>query len=88
VRHASNDRALSFEAVEEEDMSNRKPTVDGLDDIDDEDGVAEEEMSEENDLTLSVETAEEAIMGSDAKVDASLDPDELADEELVDEEEA
>jgi hypothetical protein len=74
--------------VEEVDMSNRRQTVDGLDDIDDEDGVAEEEMSEENDLTLNVETAEEAIMGSDARVEGSLDPDELADEDLADEEEA
>jgi hypothetical protein len=33
--------------LEEVSMSSRKPTVDGLDDIDDEDGVAEEEISEE-----------------------------------------
>lgn len=46
-------------------MSGRKPTVDGLDDIDDEDGVLEEEISEENDLTLRVETADEVIMGTE-----------------------
>ncbi len=47
-------------------MSSRKPTVDGLDDIDDEDGVVEEEMSEETDLTLEVESAEEAILGGES----------------------
>lgn len=46
-------------------MSGRKPTIDGLDDIDDEDGVVEEEISEENDLTLRVETADEVIMGTE-----------------------
>lgn len=55
-------------------MSNRKQTVDGLDDIDDEDGAVEEEVSEENDLTLRVETAEEAILG------AELDEEEIVEE--------
>ena len=59
-------------------MSSRKQTVDGLDDIDDEDGVVEEEACEENDLTLIVETAEEVIMGN---------LDELDEEEIVEEEE-
>jgi hypothetical protein len=68
-------------------MSNRKQTVDGLDDIDDEDGVLEEESSAENDLTLVVESAEEAIEGSDPRMEGPLNPDELDDEELVDEEE-
>jgi hypothetical protein len=36
-------------------MSPRKPTIDGLDDIDDEDGVAEEEAAEDTDLTLHEE---------------------------------
>ena len=46
-------------------MSSRKPTVDGLDDIDDEDGVVEEELSEETDLTLEVQSADDAILGVD-----------------------
>ena len=46
-------------------MSSRKPTVDGLDDIADEDGVVEDEISEETDLTLEVESADEAILGAD-----------------------
>jgi hypothetical protein len=46
-------------------MSSRKPTVDGLDDIDDEDGVVEEESSEETDLTLKVQSADDAILGAD-----------------------
>jgi hypothetical protein len=68
-------------------MSSRKPTVDDLDDIDDEDGVAEEEISEETDLTLIVETADEVIMGSDPRLEGPIDPDELDEEELVGEEE-
>jgi hypothetical protein len=68
-------------------MSSRKPTVDGLDDIDDEDGAVEEEISEENDLTLIVETAEEVIMGSDPRLEGPINPDELDEEEIVEEEE-
>ena len=33
-------------------MSPRKPTVDGLDDTDDEDGLLDEERAEDTDLTL------------------------------------
>ena len=40
-------------------MSPRKPTIDGLDDVDDEDGVAEDEAAEESDLTLHEEDADE-----------------------------
>ena len=68
-------------------MSSRKQTVDGLDDIDDEDGVVEEEISEESDLTLIVETAEEVIMGSDPQLEGPINPDELDEEQIVDEEE-
>jgi hypothetical protein len=68
-------------------MSSRKQTVDGLDDIDDEDGVVEEEISEENDLTLIVETAEEAIMGTDPGLEGPINPDELDEQEIVVEEE-
>jgi hypothetical protein len=72
---------------EEVEMSSRKPTVDGLDDTDDEDGVVEEEISEENDLSLVVETADEVIMGSDPRLDGPINPDELDEEEIVEEEE-
>jgi hypothetical protein len=68
-------------------MSSRRQTVDGLDDIDDEDGIVEEEISEENDLTLIVETAEEVIMGSDPRLEGPINPDELDEEEIVQEEE-
>ena len=68
-------------------MSGRKQTVDGLDDIDDEDGVLEEEISEENDLTLTVETAEEVIMGSDPRLEGPINPDQLDEGEIVEEEE-
>jgi hypothetical protein len=50
-------------------MSSRKQTIDGLDDVDDEDGAVEEEISQETDLTLSVETADQAIMGRDEPED-------------------
>lgn len=72
---------------EEDDMSSRKQTVDGLDDIDDEDGVAEDELSEESDLTLIVETADEAIMGSDPRLEGPINPDELDEEGVVSEQE-
>jgi hypothetical protein len=68
-------------------MSSRKQTVDGLDDIDDEDGVVEEEISQENDLTLVVETAEEVILGSDPQLEGPINPDELDEEGIVEEEE-
>ena len=71
----------------EDDMSSRRQTVDGLDDVDDEDGIVEEEISEENDLTLVVETAEEVIMGSDPRLEGPINPDELDEEEIVQEEE-
>jgi hypothetical protein len=58
----------------------RKRTVDDLDDIDDEDGILEEEVTQEYDLTLVVETAEEVIKGSDPKLEGPIDPDELEDE--------
>ena len=68
-------------------MSSRRQTVDGLDDIDDEDGVVEEEISEENDLTLIVETADEVISGSDPRLEGPINPDELDEGEIVQEEE-
>jgi hypothetical protein len=40
-------------------MSPRKPTIDDLDDVDDEDGVLEEEKAQETDLDLTIADAEE-----------------------------
>ena len=40
-------------------MSPRKPTIDDLDDIDDEDGVLEEEMAQETDLDLTIVDAKD-----------------------------
>ena len=40
-------------------MSPRKPTIDDFDDIDDEDGVLEEEAMQETDLDLTVTDAED-----------------------------
>lgn len=67
-------------------MSSRKQTVDGVDDIDDEDGTLEEEISQETDLTLVVETAEEVQMGSDPRMEGPLNPDEMEDEGVNEEE--
>jgi hypothetical protein len=44
-------------------MSPRKPTIDGLDDVDDEDGVVEDEVRQPTDLRLGVRPAEEAGLG-------------------------
>ena len=67
-------------------MSGRRQTIDGLDDIDDEDGAVEEENSQETDLTLVVETADEVIMGSDPSLEGPLNPDEVEDEATEEEE--
>lgn len=66
----------------------RKPTVDDLDDVDDEDGAVEDEKSQETDLTLIVQTTDEVLMGSDPRLEGPLNPDELEDEGLPAEEEA
>lgn len=58
-------------------MSSRKRTVDDLDDIDDEDGVLEDEIDQESDLTLVVETAEEVTSGIDPKLEGPVNPDEV-----------
>jgi hypothetical protein len=55
-------------------MSPRKPTVDGLDDIDDEDGVLEEEIAEPSDLDLNQRDAAEAGLGG--LPEATLDEEE------------
>lgn len=44
-------------------MSPRKPTVDDLDDVDDEDGVVEDEVRQETDLSLDTRDAEEVGLG-------------------------
>ena len=44
-------------------MSPRKPTVDDLDDVDDEDGALEEEVAAESDLDLRVHDEGEAGLG-------------------------
>jgi hypothetical protein len=44
-------------------MSPRKPTVDDLDDVDDEDGTLEEESASETDLDLSVRDESDAGLG-------------------------
>jgi hypothetical protein len=44
-------------------MSPRKQTVDGLDDVDDEDGTLEEEEAAEADLDLTVRDETEAGLG-------------------------
>lgn len=44
-------------------MSPRKPTVDGLDDYDDEDGALEEETQAETDLTLHEAGEQEVGLG-------------------------
>lgn len=67
-------------------MSSRRPTVDGLDDLDDEDGAVEDEMAQESDMTLVVETADEAIMGIDRSREAPLNSDEMEDEGLLEDE--
>ncbi len=66
----------------------RKPTVDGLDDVDDEDGAVEDEISQETDLTLTIETTDEVRLGSDPRMEGPLNPDEVEDEGLSAEEEA
>lgn len=44
-------------------MSPRKPTIDGLDDVDDEDGVLEEEAAQPTDLHLTVHDEQDVGLG-------------------------
>jgi hypothetical protein len=44
-------------------MSPRKPTVDDLDDTDDEDGTLEEELEQETDLDLTVHDEQDTGLG-------------------------
>jgi hypothetical protein len=52
-------------------IHNRAPKIDDLDDGDDEDGAAEEELTQENDLTLHVEP-EDGDFAAQVADDASL----------------
>jgi hypothetical protein len=54
-------RIIAFD--QEAVMSPRKPTVDDLDDVDDEDGVLEEEIEQETDLDLNVHDEADAGLG-------------------------
>ena len=60
-------------------MSPRKPTIDGLDDVDDEDGVLEEEVKRPNDLSLDMTHAEDAGLGGSP----TNPPDETGLDDLV-----
>ena len=51
-------------------MSPRKPTIDDQDDIDDEDGILEEETAEETDLTLHDEGEDAVALGGNSGADA------------------
>jgi hypothetical protein len=64
-------------------MSPRKPTIDDLDDIDDEDGVLEEEVAEETDLTLHDEGEDAVGLGGNAGDAAgeATEPEEEPEEE-------
>ena len=55
-------------------MSPRKPTVDDLDDVDDEDGVVEQEVAEPGDLSLKVRGSDDVGLGG------TTPPDEADDE--------
>jgi hypothetical protein len=52
-------------------MSPRKPTVDGVDDVDDEDGVLEQEAAESRDLKLTQRREDEVGLGGQAADDES-----------------
>ena len=77
---AAREGGTQSRSMKEDAMSSRKPTVDDLDDIDDEDGMVEDESTEANDLTLIVETAEEVILGADSQAEGPIDPDAIEDE--------
>jgi hypothetical protein len=60
-------------------MSPRKPTIDGMDDVDDEDGVAEVEAADDTDLTLH--EADEDKVGLNRRPPEAGDPYLANDEE-------
>jgi len=62
-------------------MSPRKPTIDDSDDVDDEDGVLEEEAQEETDLSLDIVPADDAGLGGTAPEADSGAEEDVAEEE-------
>jgi hypothetical protein len=66
-------------------MSPRKPTVDGLDDVDDEDGVVEDEARQETDLSLDMRDADEVGLGG-TRIGGEEEDDEAADTRWDDDE--
>jgi hypothetical protein len=61
-------------------MSPRKPTIDDLDDVDDEDGVVEDEVRQPTDLSLDLRHAEDAGLGGSP----TNPPDDTGLEDLTD----
>jgi hypothetical protein len=64
-------------------MSPRKPTIDDLDDIDDEDGIVEQEAAEETDLTLHEEGEDAVGLGGNTAdaADEATEPEAEQEEE-------
>jgi hypothetical protein len=50
-------------------MTPRKPTIDDLDDVDDQDGVLEQEAAERRDLKLNVRRADDVGLGGTPPTD-------------------
>ena len=58
-------------------MSPRKPTVDNIDDVDDEDGMVEQQAREASDMKLRVRRAEDVPLGgAGGEDDATAGPEE------------
>jgi hypothetical protein len=57
-------------------MSPRKPPIDDLDDIDDEDGVLEEEKVQETDLDLTIADAEDVVAALPPEFDQEQEEEE------------
>ena len=68
-------------------MSPRKPTVDGLDDVDNEDGVVEDEARQETDLSLDLRDADEVGLGG-TRIGGEEEEDEEAADTRWDDDEA
>jgi hypothetical protein len=64
-------------------MSPRKPTIDDLDDVDDEDGSVEEEAKQPTDLSLGMRDADDAGLGGSP----TNPPDETGLEDFTDDQE-
>jgi hypothetical protein len=57
-------------------MSPRKPTVDGQDDVDDEDGTVEDEARRQTDLKLHLRRADEVALGGTSVPDQEENADD------------